>query len=301
MAGLWAVYQGCGRKEQSGVKANCGAVSARRVQQRCRPIPTRPRKGPSGGVASNSNAEICGASRRWPWRASTESASARPSRRSARSVWTCQPFPPPSPSAAGCASRPARQFRAARLCRRRRPTGRGCTAHGRRLAKALRRAFGAAFRRYARRKGYSVAVLSLARKLAVLICRMPRYRQDYLNCGEAECEARFQRQRLAGITAAANSLRFELVARDATPAWRSALLSPFPQRRVIARLRLFQVSPRPAGSELGCTFWEGVARPRRILRLVRMLCVLIRESMRRPLETRHAMPVAALHATGTEP
>jgi len=63
-----------------------------------------------------------------------------------------------------------------------------------------------------------VVVFSLARKLAILIYREPRYGQDYLACGEAESEARFQRQRLAGITAAANSLGFELVARAATPA-----------------------------------------------------------------------------------
>jgi len=79
-------------------------------------------------------------------------------------------------------------------------------------------ALGAAFRRTARREGYSVVVFSLARKLAILIYRVPRYGKDYLACGEAESEARFQRQRLAGITAAANSLGFELVARAATPA-----------------------------------------------------------------------------------
>ena len=77
-------------------------------------------------------------------------------------------------------------------------------------------ALGAAFRRTARRKGYSVVVFSLARKLAILIYRVPRYGQDYLACGEAESEARFQRQRLAGITAAANSQGFELVARRDT-------------------------------------------------------------------------------------
>ena len=79
-------------------------------------------------------------------------------------------------------------------------------------------AVGAVVRRTARRKCYSVAVFSLVRKLAILIYRMPRYGQDYLACGEAEYEARFQRQRLADSTAAANPLGFELVARTATPA-----------------------------------------------------------------------------------
>ena len=81
-----------------------------------------------------------------------------------------------------------------------------------------RSALGAAFRRTARRKGYSVAVFCLARKLAVLVYRMLRYGQDYLDDGEAEYEARFERRRLAGITAAAKSLGFELVARNPAPA-----------------------------------------------------------------------------------
>ena len=55
-------------------------------------------------------------------------------------------------------------------------------------------ALGAAHRRTVRRKGYSVAIFSLARKLAVLIYRMMRHGQDYLDCGEAEYEARFDRR-----------------------------------------------------------------------------------------------------------
>ena len=60
-----------------------------------------------------------------------------------------------------------------------------------------RSALGAAFRRTARHKGYSVAVFALARKLAILIYRMLRYGQQYLDIGEEAYELRFRRQRLA--------------------------------------------------------------------------------------------------------
>ena len=47
-------------------------------------------------------------------------------------------------------------------------------------------ALGAAFRRKARHKGWTVAVFSMARRLAVLVYRMLRYGQDYVDMGE-EC------------------------------------------------------------------------------------------------------------------
>ena len=47
-----------------------------------------------------------------------------------------------------------------------------------------RSALGATFRRTARRKGHSVAVFALARKLADLVYRMLRYGQDYVDIGE---------------------------------------------------------------------------------------------------------------------
>ena len=74
-------------------------------------------------------------------------------------------------------------------------------------------ALGAAFRRKARHKGYSVAVFATARKLATLVYRMLRWGQDYLDSGEKEYEARFRRQRLAGLEAAAKSLGYGLVKR----------------------------------------------------------------------------------------
>lgn len=45
-------------------------------------------------------------------------------------------------------------------------------------------ASGATLRRTARRKGHPVAVFALARKLAVLVYRTLRCRQDYVDIGE---------------------------------------------------------------------------------------------------------------------
>ena len=72
-------------------------------------------------------------------------------------------------------------------------------------------ALGAAFRRKARHKGWSVAVFSMARRLAVLVYRMLCYGQDYIDIGEACYEDRFRRRRLAGLKDAAKSLGFNLV------------------------------------------------------------------------------------------
>ena len=77
-----------------------------------------------------------------------------------------------------------------------------------------RSALGAAFRR----KGYSVAVFATVRKLATLVYRMLRYGQDYVDIGEAEYESRFLRQRLAGLTVAAESLGYQLVEQSAASA-----------------------------------------------------------------------------------
>lgn len=72
-------------------------------------------------------------------------------------------------------------------------------------------ALGAFFRRTARRKGYDVAIFATARKLAQYIFRMLRYGQDYVDIGEAAYKAQFERQRIAGIAAAARDLGFKLV------------------------------------------------------------------------------------------
>ena len=81
-----------------------------------------------------------------------------------------------------------------------------------------RSALGAAFRRTARYKGHLVAVFALARKLAIRIYRMQRFGVDYLDIGEQAYEARFRRQRLAALGAAAKSLGYELVEQTAPPA-----------------------------------------------------------------------------------
>ncbi len=72
-------------------------------------------------------------------------------------------------------------------------------------------ALGAAFRRIARHKGAAVAVFATARKLAILVYRMLRYGQDYVDVGERVYEEKFRMRRLAGLTEAARSLGFTLI------------------------------------------------------------------------------------------
>jgi hypothetical protein len=55
----------------------------------------------------------------------------------------------------------------------------------------------------------------MARRLAVLVYRMLRYGQDYVDMGEESYEARFRQRRLAGLTDAAKSLGFKLVPQTA--------------------------------------------------------------------------------------
>ena len=72
-------------------------------------------------------------------------------------------------------------------------------------------ALGAAFRRTARRKGHSIA---MGRKLAVLVYRMLRYGEDYVDIGEKAYEKRFRLRRINGLSAAAKSLGFQLVQQE---------------------------------------------------------------------------------------
>ena len=97
-----------------------------------------------------------------------------------------------------------------------------------RIAKALRMAavslqhsksaLGAEFRRIARRKGYSVAVFAIARKLAQLVYRALRYGQEYLDIGEQAYEKRHQRRALASLTVRATNLGYDLVAHESETA-----------------------------------------------------------------------------------
>jgi transposase len=72
-------------------------------------------------------------------------------------------------------------------------------------------ALGAAFRRIARHKGGAVAVFATARRLAMLVYRMLRFGQDYVDIGEQAYEAKFEARRLAALEQTAKSLGFTLV------------------------------------------------------------------------------------------
>ena len=71
-------------------------------------------------------------------------------------------------------------------------------------------ALGAAFRRTARYKGGAVAIFVIARKLAVLVYRMLRFGQDYVDLGEAQYEARFRKRRLDSLRHTAQALAYTL-------------------------------------------------------------------------------------------
>jgi len=71
-------------------------------------------------------------------------------------------------------------------------------------------ALGAQFRRISRRKGHSVAVFAIARKLAVLIYRMMRYGQDYVDQGAAAYEERFKQRRIHNLKSMAKEIGYEL-------------------------------------------------------------------------------------------
>jgi len=72
-------------------------------------------------------------------------------------------------------------------------------------------ALGATFRRIARHKGGAVAVFATARQLAVLVYRMLRHGQDYVDIGEEAYEAKFQARRLASLKESAQALGYTLI------------------------------------------------------------------------------------------
>ena len=65
-------------------------------------------------------------------------------------------------------------------------------------------ALGAAFRRLASRKGRAVAVFAMARKIAILIYRLLRHGQEYVDIGMEAYKARYRQRR---IHAAENTLK----------------------------------------------------------------------------------------------
>jgi transposase len=75
-------------------------------------------------------------------------------------------------------------------------------------------ALGAEFRRFARLKGMGVAVFAMARKLAVLIFRLLKFGQAYLDQGVEVYEERFRQRRLMACQEMAKSLGFMLVQKE---------------------------------------------------------------------------------------
>jgi len=74
-----------------------------------------------------------------------------------------------------------------------------------------RTALGALYRRISRSKGPSVAVFVTARRLAILVYRLLRWGQAYVDEGQQAYEARFEAARLRAMTANAAQLGYQLV------------------------------------------------------------------------------------------
>jgi transposase len=84
--------------------------------------------------------------------------------------------------------------------------------------KNSRSALGAYYRRIARRKDSSIAVFATARKLAILIYRMLRWGQKYVDIGQDAYEQQYQAVRLRSITSTAAQLGYQLVKKEAASA-----------------------------------------------------------------------------------
>lgn len=76
-------------------------------------------------------------------------------------------------------------------------------------------ALGAEYRRIARRKGASVAVFALARKLAILVYRLLRYGQAYLDEGMQAYEERFKAARIRTCKQIAKEFGFTVLEPEA--------------------------------------------------------------------------------------
>ena len=75
-------------------------------------------------------------------------------------------------------------------------------------------ALGAEFRRLTRLKGMGVAVFAMARKLAILIFRLLKFGQAYLDKGVEAYEERFRQRRVMACQEMAKSLGFMLVQKE---------------------------------------------------------------------------------------
>jgi transposase len=76
-------------------------------------------------------------------------------------------------------------------------------------------ALGAYYRSIAKRIGGDVAVFATARKLAILIYRLLRWGQPYVDEGAEAYENRYRQQRFAGLAAKAKALGYQLISADA--------------------------------------------------------------------------------------
>jgi transposase len=72
-------------------------------------------------------------------------------------------------------------------------------------------ALGAYYRSLARRIGADVAVFATARKLAILIYRLIRWGQPYIDEGAQAFEKRYRQQRITSLMARAKELGYQLV------------------------------------------------------------------------------------------
>jgi transposase len=73
-----------------------------------------------------------------------------------------------------------------------------------------RSALGAEYRRIAARKGAKVAIFATARRLAILVYRLLRHGQPYVDLGEKLYEERFRERRLRSLRSSAEELGFSL-------------------------------------------------------------------------------------------
>jgi transposase len=78
-------------------------------------------------------------------------------------------------------------------------------------------AMGAHFRRVARTKGYSVAILATARKLAQYVYRTLRYGHEYVDVGEKAAEEQYEARRLAALQSEAKARGFALIPLQEVP------------------------------------------------------------------------------------
>ena len=75
-------------------------------------------------------------------------------------------------------------------------------------------ALGCEFRRLARLKGPAVAIFAMARKLAIIIYRLMRFGQAYIDQGMQAYEERFRQRSLVACENLANSLGFKLISKE---------------------------------------------------------------------------------------